>query len=333
MVKLLKTKTREMILVVVLVIVGVVITSVTPSFATGLNIVNILYGNVVYGIMAVGMMMVIATGHIDISVGAEYAIAGMVVAAYVRATGGQSIFVAILLGMVTGMAMGLFNGIVVSRLRIPAIVVTLGTYNIMRGTLNLVTDGNWIDGLGGPFGKFANIRIGGIPLAVYIWIFVLVFTYFMLYRTSIGRDILAVGGNKVAARRLGISETKVNLVVFGYMGVLAGLAAAIACSKLKIAQPSNGTGYEMQLIAAAVIGGTAFSGGVASIFGTLLGVLLLGTIDNGLVLTKVPVYWQELATGIVIIIAVASSAFRRTGRRQTKKNMCESPAKEKGAKE
>ncbi|MEG2136333.1 MAG: ABC transporter permease, partial [Clostridia bacterium] len=248
----------------------------------------------------------IVTGNVDVSVGAQFAVAGMVVASFVKATGGQYPISAVLLGMVVGSGLGLLNGVLVAKLRIPAIVVTLGTLNIMRGTMNLITSGNWVDGLSGPFSKFANLRYFTVPLAVYIWLAVLLLTYFLLYRTSVGRDVLAVGGNKVAAKRLGLSETKSYLLSFGYMGMLSGLAAAIACSKLKIAQPSNGTGYEMQLIAACVIGGTAFSGGTASILGTVLGVLLLGVIDNGLVLSKVPVYWQELATGVIIILAVAS---------------------------
>ncbi len=186
----------------------------------------------------------------------------------------------------------------------------------MRGTLNLITSGNWVDGLRGPFIRFANQRVLGIQTAIYIWLGVLLFTYGLLYWTKLGRDILALGGNKVAARRIGISETRVYLLAFGYMGLLSGLAAAIACSKLKIAQPSNGIGYEMQLIAACVIGGTLFSGGIASILGTFLGVLLLGVIDNGLVLSKVPVYWQELATGIIIILAIASGVIKGGAKRR-----------------
>lgn len=123
----------------------------------------------------------------------------------------------------------------VAKLRIPAIVVTLGTLNIMRGTLNLATSGNWIEGLSGSFSKFANLRplkflpgwLLNLPLAVYIWFLVVVFTYFLLFRTSLGRDILAVGGNKDAARRLGLSETKTYLVAFGYMGIMSGLAGAL----------------------------------------------------------------------------------------------------------
>ena len=316
--KYIKGKMREIILIIVILVIGIVITSITPAFTSPINLTNLLYSNAVRGIMAMGMMMVIVTGNVDVSVGAQYAVCGMVVALFVKTTEGKYTLLAILIGMVVGMALGLFNGILVAKLRIPAIVVTLGSLNIMRGSLNLITSGNWIDGLGGNFTKFANQRplrfIPGwffnLPLAVYIWLIVMILTYVLLYRTSLGRDILAVGGNKEAARRLGLSETKVYLLAFGYMGMLSGLASAVAASKLKIAQPSNGTGFEMTLIAACVIGGTEFSGGVASVLGTLLGVLLLGVIDNGLVLSKVPVYWQELATGIIIILAVASGVFR-----------------------
>jgi len=326
MLKLIKSKVRELILIAVIIVIGIVICQIQPNFISSLNITNILYSNAVFGIMAMGMMMVITTGNIDVSVGAQYAISGMVVALVAKATGGNYPLVAILAGMVTGLVLGLMNGLIVAKLKIPAIVVTLGTLNIMRGTLNLITSGNWIDGLSGAFAKFANLRplkslymllgkkgpamLFNLPLAVYIWLFVMIITYILLYRTRFGRDILAVGGNKEAAKRMGLSSTKAYLIAFGYMGMLAGLAASIAASKIKIAQPSNGTGYEMKLISACVIGGTEFSGGIASILGTFLGVLLLGVIENGLVLTKVPTYWQDLATGIIIILAVASGIFR-----------------------
>lgn len=316
---LLKTKTREIILIVTILLIGAVITLIAPAFLTKLNLVNMLYSNVVLGVMTMGMMMVIVTGNIDVSVGAQYAVCGMLVAMFVKETGGQYVVASLLVGMAAGTVLGLLNGLLVAKLKIPAIVVTLSTLNIMRGVLYLISRGNWIDGLKGPFARFASQRFLGLQTAVYIWMAVLLITYFLLYRTGVGRDVLAVGGNKTAARRLGINETKVYLLSFGYMGLLAGLAAGIASSKLKIAQPSNGLGYEMQLIAACVIGGTLFSGGVASILGTLLGVLLIGMIDNGLVLAKVPVYWQELTTGIIIILAVASGVLKGGGLKRTGK--------------
>ena len=317
-----RNKTRELILIGVIVIMGAVITSIAPPFLTVLNLVNILNNNAILGIMATGMMVVIVTGNIDVSVGAEFAMVTMLTATYVKAAGeGSSILVGLLIGLAIGIALGLMNGLLVAKMRLPAIVVTLGTLNVIRGTMYYVTKGKWVDGLEGPFVLLANTKLFQIPMTVYIWLAVLLLTYFLLYRTKIGRDILAVGGNKIAAQRIGISDIKAYLCAFGYIGALTGLAAVLSVSRLRIAQATNGLGYEMKLIAATVIGGTMFSGGVASILGTFLGILLLGVIENGLVLSKVPVHWQSLATGLILIIAVASSAFnRRSGDKRGKKD-------------
>lgn len=309
--QLIKKRSRELLLMVVILLIGLIVSIRTPAFFSILNITSILYGNAITGIMAIGMMVVITTANIDVSVGAQFAVCNMICAAFVKATDGRFAVAAVLLAMVIGMALGLFNGLVVAKLNIPAIVVTLGTMNIMRGGIYYLTSGSWIEGLTGPFTRLASSRVLlNVPLAVYIWLAVALVTYVILYRTRMGRDILAVGGNLVAATRAGISKTKVYLFAFGYLGALVGLGGAVSAAKLKIAQPSNGIGYEMDLIAAAIIGGTQFTGGVASILGTVLGVLLLGVIDNGLVLAKVPVYWQDLATGAIIIFAVTSSALR-----------------------
>lgn len=307
---LIKKKSRELLLFAIIILIGLIVSIRTPSFFSILNITNILYGNAIIGIMAIGMMIVITTANIDISVGAQFAVCNMICAAFVKATDGRYAVVAVLISMAVGALLGLFNGLLVAKLNIPAIVVTLGAMNIMRGGIYYLTGGNWIDGLSDPFTKVASLRILNVPMAVYIWLLVAIVSYLILYRTNIGRNILAIGGNLVAATRVGISKTKTYLFAFGYLGALVGLGGAVSAAKLKIAQPSNGIGYEMDLIAAAIIGGTQFSGGVASILGTILGVLLLGVIDNGLVLAKVPVYWQDLATGAIIIIAVTSSALR-----------------------
>ena len=311
--RLLKKKSRELLLLLVIILIGVIVSTVTPAFFSVINITSILYGNAIIGIMAVGMMIVITTANIDVSVGAQFAVCNMVCAAFAKATDGEYPILTLLIAMAVGLALGLFNGLLVAKLNIPAIVVTLGSMNIMRGGIYYLTNGNWIDGLFGPFTKVASYRLLDIPMAVYIWLLVVLITYVVLYRTRMGRDILAVGGNVVAATRVGISKTKVYLFAFGYLGALVGLGGAVSAAKLKIAQPSNGLGYEMDLIAATIIGGTQFTGGVASILGTVLGVILLGVIDNGLVLAKVPVYWQDLATGAIIIIAVTSSALREFG--------------------
>lgn len=308
--KLLRRYLRELILVAVIVLVGFVIALNSDAFFTVRNLTNLLNNNAVMGIMALGIMVVIVTGNIDVSVGAQLAVVSMVVGAYVKATDGRNPLLAVLLGMLCGLALSTVNGFFVSKLNIPAIVVTLGTLNIMRGGMLLVTNGKWVENLTGPFTKFANYKICSLSVSIWIWLGVLVLTYVFLYRTRVGRDILAVGGNPQAAQRMGISQSTVFLYAFGYLGLLVGLAAAIFTSKLKIAQPSSGTGYEMQLIAAAVIGGTSFAGGRASVVGTFLGVILLGLIENGLVLLKVPIYWQTLTTGVIITAAVIFSVLQ-----------------------
>lgn len=306
--KYLKKKSRELILLAVILVIGCIVSTTTPFF-TKLNIINILYGNAAYGIMAIGMMLVITTGNIDISVGPQMAATSVICGLFVVATGGKYPLLSVLIAMAVGLAVGLFNGTMVALLNIPAIVVTLGSMNIIRGVIYLVSNGEWVEGLTGSFVKIAGTKIIGIQAAIWVWALIIAITYFFLYRTKFGRDILAVGGNADAAMRVGISKIKVYLFAFGYLGTLVGLASAIQAAKVKSASPSNGAGTEMQLIAACVIGGTEFTGGISSIAGTTLGVILLGVIKNGLVLAKVPVYWQNLATGVIIILAVASSIF------------------------
>jgi len=308
--KLIKSKSRELLLIVVMLVIGLIVQTQSPFFSK-LNLINVLYANAILGIMALGMMMVITTANIDISVGAMFAVCNMICAAFAKATGGEMVLPAVLIAMAVGLVLGLFNGLLVAKLNIPAIVVTLGSMNIMRGGIYFLTDGAWVEGLSGTFTKLASSRvILKVPMAVWMWLLVAVITYFLLYRTRMGRNILAVGGNVTAAERVGISKTKTYLLAFGYLGALTGLAGAISAAKLKTAQPSNGIGYEMDLIAAVIIGGTQFTGGICSVLGTVLGVLLLGVIQNGLVLAKIPVYWQSLATGVIIIVAVASSGLR-----------------------
>ena len=308
-----KNRSREILLALVIIGIGFMITLISKSFFTLRNFSNILDNNSILGIMSIGMMIIITTGNIDRSVGAQFAVTGMITAAYVRATDGNNIFLTFIIAILSGLVLGLINGFFVSKLSIPAIVVTLGTWNILRGTLYVVTNGNMIQNLSGPFTKLSVMRVGPLTIETYIWFFVMLFTYFILFRTRIGRDILAVGGNKTAAERIGINPSKIYFFAFGYMGILSGLASALSVSKIKMAAPTSGNGYEITLIAATVIGGTAFAGGVSSVFGTFLGILLIGMIYNGLVMMKVPVFWQDLLTGIIIIAAVTSSALQTSG--------------------
>ncbi len=304
------SKAREIILILVIICICVVVSFISEGFLTTKNLANILNNNSIAGIMAIGMMIIIVTGNIDLSVGAQFAVCVMTVAAYLEMVNGANPLIAFLISILTGIILGVVNAFFIARFSIPAIIVSLGTSSIIRGALMLITNGDWISGIGGRFIEIANYKIGPVTVSVYIWLLVLVITYFMLYHTRFGRNILAIGGNKDAAERIGINKFSVLIFSFGYMGALSGIAAALYVSKLAIAQPTAGMGIEMKLIAAAVIGGTMFSGGVASILGTFLGALLFGLIENALVLSKVPVYWQSLATGVVLIAAIASSAYK-----------------------
>ncbi|HHW49292.1 MAG TPA: ABC transporter permease [Clostridiaceae bacterium] len=307
---LVRSKTREIALIVVIVLISTVVALISKGFLNIRNLTNILNNNAILGIMSIGMMIVIVTGNIDVSVGAQFAACVMVTAAYVKMTDGNNPILAFIISMATGILLGMFNGFFIAKFNIPAIIVTLGTLSIIRGGLMLITNGSWISDLKGVFIKVANYKLGIVTVSVYVWLFVMLFTYLMLYHTRIGRSIVAVGGNKNAAERIGINRSFVYIFSFGFMGALSGVSAALYASKLAIAQPTAGMGVEMKLIAAAVIGGTMFTGGIASIFGTFLGTVLFGLIENALVLTRVPVYWQSLATGVVLIAAIVSSAYQ-----------------------
>jgi ribose/xylose/arabinose/galactoside ABC-type transport system permease subunit len=190
-------------------------------------------------------------------------------------------------------------------------VVTLGTLNILRGVLMYITNGEPITNLRGNFTTFSRVKIfGEISMFTIIWIVVMILVYIFVYKMRLGRKIIAVGNNPMAAERIGISSQKIYVLVFVMMGIFSGLAASMQVSRLAFGHPISGNTYEMTLIAAAVIGGTVFTGGVASILGTFLGAVLLATVENALIFAKVSSYLQALITGIILIIAVVSSAAR-----------------------
>lgn len=305
-----KSHSRELLLLVVIVLIGIFVTCINPTFASVKNLLTVLNSYAIMGIMAIGMMMVIVTGNIDVSVGAQFAVCGMVAAVVAERTQGKYSLVIFFVAIITGVLLGLFNGFFVAKLNIPAIIVTLATLSILKGSLILITDGVWVEQLSGPFTKVATTKFAGISVLLLCWLLVLIIAWFLINKTRMGRGIMAVGGNPAGAMRIGINRFGIYLFSFGFMGATSGLAAALNISKLTMAHPTAGAGMEMKLIAAAVIGGTLFQGGSASVFGTFLGILLFAVIENALVLMKVPVYWQALVTGLVLLLAIASSAKR-----------------------
>ncbi len=303
---------REILLAVVIVVLSLIFGAVNSTFLSPSNLASIISNNAVYGIMAIGMMFVISTGNIDVSAGAQLALVSMLTAKLVSNGIFSSVPMLMICSLVTGLALGFINGSLVAYLKIPAIIVTLATLNIIRGGMLLTFSSSWISGLPDWFTETARFKpFGGeLKITAYYWILACILAAVFLYKSVIGRRIIAVGANPEGARRIGFEPKTSYIWAFTIMGATSGLAAFLYTANVGIAQAVAGNGYEMSLIAAVVIGGTSFNGGKASILGTFLGVLLLGVIENGLVTARVPLYWQEFVTGVVIIAAIISSIIR-----------------------
>jgi ribose transport system permease protein len=301
---------REVSLLLTIIVLGTVIAISAPEFLQPANLLNILVNNSMYGIMAVGMTLVLVTGNIDISVGAQFAVIGVISATFANFAGniGLATPVAVLMvSIILGMMLGFANGYLVAKIKLPAVIITLGTMSIMRGILLMVTKGSWVGSLPGWFTGIASEKFLGVHVLIYLWLLVAVLIALLLRYTVLGRNILALGGNPTAALRIGINRERVYQFVFAAFGATVGIASTVYIAQLGSAQPTAGTGYEFTVVGATVIGGNSLSGGKASVFGTCLGVLLLGIARNALVLMSIPVYWQSLVTGLILVIAIILS--------------------------
>ena len=291
-----------------------VITLLSDRFFTAENGWNILRQISVNLCLSVGMTLIILTGGIDLSVGAILALAGAVAAGLLKHGLALprfnvllqfTVFGAILAGMLVGLALGWFNGMVITRFDLPPFVATLGMFSIARGLTMLWTGGFPITGLGPGFDFIGTGILLGIPMPV--WISAALVGIFVLVtrRTCFGRYIYAVGGNEQAALLAGLRVDRIKLGVYTLGGALAGVAGLMVSARLDSAQPNAGLGYELDSIAAVVIGGTSLSGGRGSVFGTVLGCLIIGVLNNGLFLLNVSPFWQQVVKGFVILAAVA----------------------------
>lgn len=311
MMSIIKSRSRELILVGFILLICIVNTCLSETFLTSKNLMGILKSNTVYGILALGMAVVIATGNVDCSVGVTLVGTGVIASKLIilRFTQNSAInpVLAFLAAMAAGIVFGAFNGFFVAYVKIPSLIVTLASFNMIRGILCLVTGGRWITGYPGWFIMFANTKILGVNIGVIIWLALAIITALIMSKTTLGRNLLAVGGNPSAAMRVGINSTSMILFAYMYMGALTGIASILFFSQTGMLDPMLGSGYEMTVIASVIIGGTMLSGGTVSILGSVLGVLVLGVINSLLVFAHIPVYWQKLFTGALLLIAVSSS--------------------------
>ena len=280
----------------------IVMSFLSDRFLTLPNMLNIFRQVSIMGIMAVGMTMVILSQGIDLSVGSLLALSGAVTAGFMA--GETNMVLAILVGLAVGTGLGLFNGFMISKANLPDFIVTLAMMSIARGLTLVYTGGRPISGFDPAFRTIGGGRVGMIPVPVIIFLVIILIGYFILNKTTFGRYIYAVGGNKEAARLAGINTDAIKLKVYAISGFLAAVSGIILTSRLNSAQPTAGVAYELDVIAMVVLGGTSLTGGKGSVGGTLIGALIIGVLNNSLNLLGVASFYQEVAKGLVILVAV-----------------------------
>jgi ribose/xylose/arabinose/galactoside ABC-type transport system permease subunit len=303
-------RVAEYVLVGAILLESIIFSLIAPAFLSVDNLLNVALSIAITGILAVGMTAVILTGGIDLSVGSVAALAG-VVAAMVVAGGRLPVALAALVAVAIGLAVGLFNGVMVAHFRVPPFVTTLAMLTICRGLAFIVTGGRSVGNLPAGFGFLGRERLLGVPVPVILMLLVFAAGWFVLRRMTFGRYVYAVGGNREAAYLAGVSTRKVTLLVYVLNGLLVGLAGLVLASRLGAGVPNAGLQYELDVIAAVVVGGTSLNGGRGSVIGTLWGAVFIGVLNNGLNLAGIDPYMQKIALGLVILLAVLADQINK----------------------
>jgi ribose transport system permease protein len=300
--------------VLALALMVIALALMTDKFLTVDNSLNVLRQICANLCLSIGMTIIILSGGIDLSVGSMLALSGAVAAGLLKngiVIPGTDVFLevtvsgAILAGLLAGTALGWFNGFVITRFKLPPFVATLGMLSIARGLTMLWTGGFPITRLGDSFGYMGSGHLLGIPMPVWISGALVAAFILLMRRTRFGRHVYAVGGNEKAATLSGLNVNRIKSMVYTTGGALAGVAGLLVTARLDSATPNAGLSYELDSIAAVVIGGTSLNGGRGSIMGTVLGCLIIGVLNNGLVLLEVSPFWQQVIKGVVILVAVA----------------------------
>ena len=293
----------------VLVALGVAFTTLSDRFLSLSNLLIVMQQASINLVLACGMTLVILTAGIDLSVGSVLAVSAM--AALIVSLDPAWSFLAIPAALVCGLGFGILNGILIATLRLPPFIVTLGGLTAIRGIARLIGNDTTVFNSDLPFAIIGNGSILGVPILVIIALAIVLVSWFILRRTVLGMHIYALGGNPQAARLTGINVAGVLLFVYGASGLLAGLGGVMASARLYAANGLQlGQAYELDAIAAVILGGTSFVGGIGSIWGTLIGAMIIAVLSNGLILTGVPDVWQYIVKGLIIIGAVALDRFR-----------------------
>jgi ribose transport system permease protein len=299
--------------VIALFVLCIILSLLTDKFFTAANAVNVLRQVAVNICIATGMTLIVLTAGIDLSVGSVLALCGAITAGLLKnglqfpsadLLVGFTILGAILAAVIVGALLGYFNGLTITKFKVPPFVATLAMLTIARGFTMLYTEGHPISNLGKDFAFIGAGSFLAIPVPVWIAALVVLLAVFITKKTKLGRYIYAIGGNETAAKLSGIRINRVKLIVYSLGGALAAIGGVIVTSRLDSAQPNAGISYELDAIAAVVIGGTSLNGGKGTVWGTVIGAVIIGILNNGLVLLNVSPFWQQVVKGGVILLAV-----------------------------
>jgi inositol transport system permease protein len=298
-------------LVAALVLLFAALSLARPNFLTVANLINLVRQISINGILAVGVTFVLLTGGVDLSLGSLVALTGVAAASFAH-PGQFPVIVPVAIGILAGAACGVLNGVVITRGRVAPFIATLGMMTAARGLALLISQGKPVSNLSGSFTVIGSGQVWGVPLPVLVLCLVALAASVVLRKFRMGRYLYAVGGNQSAARASGVRVNRVKMFAYTLCGALAGLAGVVLAARITTGQPNAGVGYELDAIAAAVIGGTSLSGGTGGAGGTVLGALLMGVINNGLDLLNVPSYYQQIVKGVIIVGAVWMDRSRET---------------------
>jgi simple sugar transport system permease protein len=316
-------KHHETYVLLVIILFSMIITLVNPNFFTLENLFDLLKSYSFIGIFAVGVTFVLISGGIDISFTAVATVAEYVMAVMIIKYGGN-ILIAFLVAAGVGILLGLINATLIHFFKIPTIITTIATLNIFYGILTVISGGKWIYALPDWFRSFADIRVFtlrnangiayGLSIITLIWIIAIVVAWAILRFTKLGRGIYAMGGSMTAAKRVGFNIFKLQMFVYSFMGLMAGLAGLVQALLVQTVAPNSIVGKELDVLAAVVLGGASLAGGTGTLFGTILGVTLIAIMSNGLTLMRVSSFWYNVFIGLVIILSVSFSAYQRRAR-------------------
>jgi ribose/xylose/arabinose/galactoside ABC-type transport system permease subunit len=304
-------KTKEFMILMIVSVVFLIISIGNPTaFLNTGNIFDIVKSNLVLAIAAMGMLPIILTGGIDVSVGALMGVAS-VMSAYFMIHVSDNIALGFLAGALTGVVLGAINGAFIAFMKMPPIVATLGTLSIYQGLMNFITNGNWITNIPAGFVEFGKQYLFDLVPIQFIFLIVMVtLTWWLLKYTYWGRGVFAIGGNIISAERIGFNVKKLQFMLYMFIGFVSGIAGVVRTSIFGQVDPKVFTGFELKVIGAVVVGGASTSGGYGSVLGTLLGVVLMGLLENGMILLKIPTFWQKIFIGSVILFAVTADILR-----------------------